>query len=250
LIVSLTYYVLRDYLGDTVKWIGKFEKILMAAGIPVLIILLGMMNYTRDGKSFDLGLLSIVFDFVIKQGVTFSWVCGGMAAISALRSMCNISYTFGPFIDYITHCFLAQILFHASSIPNGNSLQKVFEGNCMDHSLSYLLKGEEMYLQGNGTGSSYLLELYSDFGIVGIIIFSFLLGMLLCLLFRFAKEGVIPAFAVLCTVSGIAGMPRSYAIGMIEFVWRPSFWLTILFALFIAQMSKWIAYRKKKISNI
>lgn len=237
-LVSLIYYVYRDYDGDTRIWVGKFEKVAMWIGIPLMIVLLGLINFIRNDVDPNMGPFRIAVDFFYSQGVTFLWVCGGMFVLPTLRATRLVSYTFGGLIDYVTHGTLAQLLFNAADLGGKNSMIMATQSNSMDHRLSLYMQGKEAYLAGHGCGSSYLVELMADFGIIGVILFSLLLGALLVSAFRICKKGVLPTTFLLCSLSGIIYMPRSNALGGLEFLWRYPFWLAIISCYFGAYLWK------------
>ena len=58
-----------------------------------------------------------------------------------------------------------------------NSVELAIDSNSYAHNLSYLVLNKE-YLKGHGIGSSYIMELYTDYGMIGVFLLSLLLGML------------------------------------------------------------------------
>ncbi len=229
LCLSLTYFVFRDSYGNRKKWIGKPEKILIVCGGTIGIVLLGAMNYIREGSTVELNIFAIALDFFFKQGVTFSWVCAGMAQMNALRNAGVANYTFGGIVDYFAHGVPAQKMFHMSAIPSGNNMLQITEGHSMSHHLSYLILGSEQYLEGHGTGSSYLLELYTDYDMIGVLVASVLIGALLIGIFRAARFNSAIRLLMLCGTGEMLMMPRSSTIGCMEFLWRIPFWCTALY---------------------
>lgn len=64
LLFVLSYYLLRDYLVDDKKWIGKIEKGLLAICAPALIIFMGVYAYIRSGLKIVTGnFLTLIADF-------------------------------------------------------------------------------------------------------------------------------------------------------------------------------------------
>ena len=55
LLFVLSYYLLRDFLVDDKKWIGKIEKGLLAICTPALIIFMGVYAYIRSGLKIVTG---------------------------------------------------------------------------------------------------------------------------------------------------------------------------------------------------
>ena len=226
LLFAMTYFFFRDYLEGKQVWIGKWEKRLMAAGAPLGIVALGMLNYMREGVSTGfLSPISLFLDFFFKQGVTFSWLCAGLAHIAELRCRGVVSYTFGPFIDWLRHGTIAR-LFGAEVLVTGNTVQNAAESNLLAYHLPWLLFGKEKYLQGHGMGSCYILESFLDFRFWGVLVLSILVGAGLFLLFPLAKRDVLSRSFCLMTINGFLYMPRANALQPVNFVWRLPFWLS------------------------
>ena len=122
--------------------------------------------------------IAVIADLFYKQGVSFRWLALGYGAIPFLPHNGFTNYTFGSFIDYFCNGSIAQKFFGAVSLGSSNSLLKAQYGNNFSHHLSYILLGDE-YLAGHGCGSSYLLEVFADYGYLGIVVFSLILGLFL-----------------------------------------------------------------------
>ena len=66
------------------------------------------------------------------------------------------------------------------------------------------------YLKGHGIGSSYIMEIYTDYGLAGVFLFSILLGILFILMMRIAYSGKILLFGMtLLVLNNLFFMPRS-----------------------------------------
>ena len=91
--------------------------------------------------------------------------------------------------------------------------------------------GSERYLEGHGTGSSYILELYTDFDLLGIALFSVVLGIFLVWILTAMKKSFIIRVCALCAVSTLLLMPRSSTVDFISFLWRIPFWLTVVYVI-------------------
>lgn len=218
------YVVFRHYYDEKEKWIGKKTVIMGGIGLIAGVLVLGLANYYRDGASFgSLNPFLLIEDFVDKQGVTFSWICAAISKVDILRSQGVTSYTFGDFLDYAGHGTFAQVVFGASSLTNTNSVQMATESNSMAHHLSYLLMGKA-YLTGHGTGSSFLIETFTDFGWTGLIIFCILLGGLFFYTWSLCTQSCITRLFLFCTTRGILFMPRAASLAGISFLWRIAFW--------------------------
>ena len=174
-------------------------------------------------------------DFMYKQGITFTMLSRGYEAIPNLPNRESKNYTFGPYIDYITRGTPAQILFGAESLGASNSLERATEGNNFNASLSYYLYGN-MYFQGYGTGSSYIIELYADYGFIGISIFSVLLGMLLSSFNKIFIRGYVLRVVLIRGLMDVFIIPRFSVLSWTTFILSPQFWLPIMFCWIVANL--------------
>lgn len=226
----ITYYFIRNTIDKKDVWLGKFEKTLIIIGAPLAVILLGSLNYIRAGSKFKNGVLDLIIDFIYKQGVSFDVLCIGHASIPKIKYTGFVNYTFGPFIDYFTHGVLAQKLFGALSLGDGNNLKMALYSNSFAHRMSYVSKGQE-YLEGHGWGSSYLLETYADFGYWGIVIFSIILGLLLISILKLImKENTFLSTIVLVVLTNIYFMPRDAATGSLYLLLTNQFLIAVILA--------------------
>ena len=240
---ALSYYVIRDFFRreqeaaekeDGVQgqmrekpWMGKFEKGVLILGVPAGLVLLGAMNYIREGNGGAGGpanVLSIIADLFYKQGVSFRWLALGYGAIPFLPHHGFTNYTFGSFIDYFCNGSIAQKFFGAVNLGSSNSWIKAHYGNNFSHHLSYILLGESQYLAGHGCGSSYLLEVFADYGYLGIILFSLILGFLLVYGPRLGGKNALLFSVLLLSVTNLFLIPRAEATGFLQFVLTMQFW--------------------------
>ena len=125
--------------------------------------------------------------------------------------------------------YLPKSCFIHTLFPNGNNLIQISDGNVMSHHLSYVIMGREQYLAGHGTGSSYLLEIYTDYDMLGLLLFSVAMGGLLAWVVYSARKNAIVRMFAFCGLGELLMMPRSSAIGFLEFLWRIPFWCTIIY---------------------
>ena len=226
ILFSMVYFFFRDYLERKHEWVGAWEKRFMIIGATVGIVLLGILNYIREQKTVVSFSPFVLFeDFFFKQGVTFSWLCAGLAKAEQLRNRGVVSYTFGPLIDWLRHGTIARLL-GADALTESNSIQNATESNILAHHLSWILLGKKKYLQGHGTGSCYILELFLDFRFWGVFLVGILLGMCLFAFFRLAGKSVWICSFLFMTINGFLYMPRACALKAIDFVWRLTFWFS------------------------
>lgn len=226
IIFALVYFLLRDALGSARPWVGRLEKAAMAIGAPIGMAVLGLVNYIRDSQQAAFGFLDLIIDFLYKQSVSFNVLARGYNALSFLPGDTARNFTFGPFIDYICHGTIAQKLFGAVSLGSSNSEFIATYGHSFSHSMSFV--AHPQYLEGQGWGSSYLLETYADWGYVGIFVFSLLLGLLFAWIVSIAKTNTLTCTIALVALTGLFFIPRGEATGWLLFLCTFQFWLVIL----------------------
>lgn len=237
-IFALSYYVIRDFFraeraqhaedGQAEQekpWLGVLEKGALILAVPLGLVLLGAMNYLREGQGMEGGLnpIAVIADLFYKQGVSFRWLALGYGAIPFLPHNGFTNYTFGSFIDYFCNGSIAQKFFGAVSLGSSNSLLKAQYGNNFSHHLSYILLGDE-YLAGHGCGSSYLLEVFADYGYLGIVVFSLILGLFLVCAPRLAGKNAVLFSIILLCMTNLFLIPRAEATGFLQFVLTMQFW--------------------------
>lgn len=218
-----SYFVIRDYLNNKERWIGKFEKIALILLIPVAIIGLAIYNYSRvDEEVPTTNIISLFGDFFYTQGVSYDVLNIGYEIKDKIKTTTNHNYTFGPFIDYFKYSTISQKIFKTKPLPTGNNVTKALESSSYSHIISYLTRKD--YLEGHGWGSSFILETYTDFGYIGVIVYSLILGYLLMAIPRLLKKNTFIASIVLISTLNIFIIPRAEALQFLQFIITPQFW--------------------------
>lgn len=231
-VFATLYFFLRARHPSKDVWIGRFEKRGLIFGIPLAIVLLNSINYIRSQKvNLTANFLEDVFDFFDKQGVSFEVLSHGYYAAYKTASFEN-NYTFGPFIDFLTRYSYGQVLSGFPPLPGNNSQEMATESHSFAHALSFFQHGN--YLRGEGYGSSYLLELFADYGWLGVICGSLILGVILAAMPRMFDRGGISGLLALCSLGSIFWIPRDSALGWLTFVVSAQFWLLVVIVYFLS----------------
>lgn len=253
LFFALSYFLLRDYLVDDKKWIGKVEKGIITICTPLLMMFMVVYASVRSGAGIKIeNLLGLISEFFYSQGVSFDVLCIGYGYNAGLKVLRPVNYTFGGIIDYLYRGSIGQIIFHTEPLTSYNSIFNAENSNSLSHVLSYVSMNER-YLQGRGRGSSYLLEVAIDFGFIGVFMFSVLLGgLLLYMVYGFGKKMLVNTIILVC-LQNIFFMPRAEATGWMTFIVTLQFWLCVAVCYFCAywwqrwRLSEWFeAHMKRK----
>lgn len=117
-----------------------------------------------------------------------------------------------------------------------NSVELAIDSNSYAHNLSYLVLNKE-YLKGHGIGSSYIMELYTDYGMIGVFLLSFLLGVLFIAMLQVAYRSRTILFALsLLILNNLFFMPRSSFSESFFNLFTMQFWGIVLVIIFVAKM--------------
>jgi len=226
---AITYMTIRNYFNNENEiWITKKIKVATIIALPIVIIFLGAYNYIRsDEKIQDTNPISLITDFFYKQGTTFDTICQGFEYEENFKNQKNvISYTFGDIIDYIKHNTISQKVFKTEDLGSGNSMTMVEKSNSLAHRLAYIVLGKGSYLSGHGRGTSYIIETYMDAGMVGVALYSCILGIYLSSCTKILeKDKFLVNYIILTSISQIFLLPRYSASGFISFIVTPQFWI-------------------------
>ena len=208
-IFAFMYYFVRNQ-EEKGKWIGLKEKVVLYIGTPIMMVAMGILNYVRDDAEINkTGIFDILLDFVYKQGTSFGVLTRGYLYEGNLPVKEFRNYTFSSIIEYFSKGNLA-ILFGAKPYTaENNSIELALQSDRYPHNISYIVMKEE-YLAGHGIGSSYIMEIYTDYGLMGVFLFSILLGILFILMMKIAYSGKILLFSMtLLVLNNLFFMPRS-----------------------------------------
>ena len=179
-IFLLCYFVYRNHTdkGKTV-WISKKVIAFLLLSVPFLFSFLYLYEFIRTGREVE----SITFgESIVKFFVNIGSASQNIKYGYELRNEFPKFrfYSLGGILNYFKYGTLFNLL-DLQSIPSRHSVQFALESHSFDAMLSYLTIPKQ-FLQGNGTGSSFIAELFADFGYTGVALGSFVYG---CLFKRF-----------------------------------------------------------------
>ena len=236
LIFSFIYYFMRNQTEKGI-WIGVKEKAMFYIGAPIMMLVMGFLNYARDGAGIgNMSFSELLIDFIYKQGTSFGVLARGFLFNSSLPYRDLRNFTFGPVIDYFARGSLGAIFGGKAFEHTTNSVELAIDSNSYAHNLSYLVLNKE-YLRGHGIGSSYIMELYTDYGMIGVFLLSLLLGMLFIAMLQVAYRSRTILFALsLLILNNLFFMPRSSFSESFFNLFTMQFWGIVLVIIFVAKM--------------
>ena len=208
LIFSFIYYFMRNQTEKGI-WIGVKEKAMFYIGAPIMMLVMGFLNYARDGAGIgNMSISELFLDFIYKQGTSFGVLARGYLYGSNLPIKEFRNYTFSPIIEYITRGNLG-ILFGGTPFTNANnSLELALESDKYAHNISYIVLKQD-YLAGHGIGGSYIMEMYTDYGMLGLFLLSILMGIGFIFMIKSAYKSRVLLFGItLLILNNLFFMPR------------------------------------------
>lgn len=208
LIFSFIYYFMRNQTEKGV-WIGVKEKVVLYIGTPIMMLVMGFLNYARDGEGIgNMSLSELLIDFIYKQGTSFGVLARGYLYGSNLPIREFRNYTFSPIIEYITRGNLGILFGGTPFVSANNSIELALESDRYAHNISYIVLGQD-YLAGHGIGGSYVMEIYTDYGMLGIFLLSIIMGISFIFMMKSSyKPGILLFSITLLILNNLFFMPR------------------------------------------
>ena len=207
ILIVIFYIVFRQYLNKEEKWITKKQVIVIIIMIPLLFAFLSAFVNFREGT--DVGKFTIssqIIRFFKSIGNSVNIIGYGKEYETELHEIGSL-YTFGDLKQYILYNPVTEQLFNMQHAPY-HTKEYALSGQSFMHTISYLINSEG-YIEGHGYGSSYIAELYIDFGYIGIALGNFLLGAYMAMFYKIYKKSYILIGCILLSYRIMFLLPRA-----------------------------------------
>lgn len=233
-------------LEPNIVWVNRRRlRLALIIGVPVIAIGGSLMNIVRFGQSAeDVSIIDSFSNFFYEQGVT----------CNAIKNAYIYEDQIPQQKDYYTFEFLhtglpARIL--GNEVYQGNNIEHATQGGSFTHALGYAIMGNT-YLAGQGTGTSYIAELYYDYGYMGIFIGSCIYGYIFSLINNFKRVGIFSRSIVFIIITKLLWAPRGAFSGFLSFIFAPTTIVLLIFVFASAQISyvRFIKKNRQKLSTI
>ena len=234
LIFSFIYYFMRNQLDKGV-WIGVKEKAMLYIGTPIMMLVMGFLNYARDGAGIgNMSFSELLIDFVYKQGTSFGVLARGYLYGSNLPIREFRNYTFSPIIEYITRGNLGILFGGTPFVSANNSIELALESDRYAHNISYIVLRQD-YLAGHGIGGSYIMEIYTDYGMIGIFLLSIIMGISFIYMMKTSyKSGILLFSITLLILNNLFFMPRGSFTESFFYLVTLQYWGIVIVIFFVA----------------
>ena len=234
LIFSFIYYFMRNQTEKGV-WIGVKEKAIVYLGTPIMMLVMGFLNYARDGEGIgNMSLFELLIDFIYKQGTSFGVLARGYLYGSNLPVREFRNYTFSPIIEYITRGNLGILFGGTPFVSANNSLELALTSDRYAHNISYIVLRQD-YLAGHGIGGSYVMEMYTDYGMIGLFLLSIIMGISFIFMMKSSYQSGILFFSItLLILNNLFFMPRGSFTESFLNLFTLQFWGIVIVIFFVA----------------
>lgn len=245
-IFLLCYCFYRNYTdkGNTV-WVSKKLITLMILSIPFLLSFLFLYEYIRTGREVEFSSFGeTIVDFFVNIGASSKVIKYGYEYSGEIPKW--RFYSLGETLNYFRYGTLFN-LFDLGSIPARHSAKFAMESHSLDALISYLSM-EEQFLGGHGTGSSFVAELFADFGYIGVAIGSFIYGWLFKKISYLNQKSWLLTSIKLYMFMALLEAPRSSYDGFIAAIVNVNYLLIMLFIYMFATTFR--SYSKKSYNSL
>lgn len=233
MLMIVVYWVIRRRDDSKGEWAlsRRSRRLLLLIGVAIVLLFAGVEILRGVGNSSTHGRINApVLGFLYGQGVSATVI------VNAFRFSGVLPNKFFLF-EFARTGIIGRLL--GFEVFHGNSVDHALYGGSMTHSLSYYVMGRG-YLEGRGSGSSFVAEWFHDFGYVGVFVGGVVFGVL-CLEIAslFAGQFVRNALR-LAILPSVLMAPRGSATAFLTFLLSPGTLLGILILLALS----WAVGRK------
>lgn len=209
-----------QYWRPDERWFEKQKYARWAlVGVPFVMIASVAISIGRSGEDWrQIDKAEAMTDFIYQQGVS------GLNIKRAYEVQANIPKPASGFytLEFLYSGLPARLL--GKKVYSGYNEEHALKGNSMIHALAYTTMGSA-YLAGQGTGSSYIIETYYDFGYVGVALGSICYAFLFSLLISSSRKNLLAKSLSLMIIGSILWSPRAAFTDFLQHLLAP----TILF---------------------
>lgn len=220
------YFIFRAATDKNEVWISRRLVIACCIAVPLGIAAMGIIDYIRAGQETNLSFSELLVDALYKQGVSFTILGRAYDVNDQIQALGFRFFSAGGALETFTQGFIGQTFFGFTQLPTTNSYELATQGWSYAHAMSFFAHSN--YLGGEGYGSSYILELFADFGYGGIAVGSVLLGCGLFALSHSLGRSWFWGMCALTAASHVFHMPRGYFDEWISYLWSTRFLLALV----------------------
>ena len=175
-LLIIGYALIRNNEKET--WLSKKTLILIICIAPFIVAFLFAFRYIRYKRAVvATSFMDLFLGFFKQQGYSANLIALEERYEYQLSDFC---YSFHFILRFLRINPISKFLFpQAAQIYARDRESLAIYGPSFPNTMSYILLGRQAFLNGYGTGSCYIAELYHDFGYSGIVFGNILYGITL-----------------------------------------------------------------------
>lgn len=223
------YMFLRNSMTPNDLWLGRKGKIVLLASFPFLCASMFIIMLIRgDNVGDNEGIFTYFLDFFYQLGGSVK-VLGYSYDIQGYIPD-GQTYTFGALVRWFDGNFVTQLLGFGHKYENA-SIEMAMKGHNLGSFLTYNTD-EYRYLNGGNLASSYIAELWLDYGYIGVAVGSLVYGRIMASVLTFAKNNLWKATIAFIMMYNIIYAPRASYIFFVTECMSYSFIVMVIYIYF------------------
>ncbi len=208
LVFMLFYYSVRNFVTPDEPWLSRKVVIVLVSMLPFLLAGMFMIDFIRGDKEMeDAGILDMFVNFFYQQGVSAK-VIGLTYDFRDLLDDGRI-FSFGQIIDNFNKNFIFKIMGNAVEYKPQTEEMALY-GHSLANTLTYT-QMHKSFLSGVGLGTSYIAEVWHDFGYIGLLLWNMMYGLIFARFYHWVRKGLWPCAFGLIMIPDIIYAPRGHA---------------------------------------
>lgn len=214
LLLIFVFVVYMQTVRPSERWFKRKYLIYCLLLVPAIAIMSTVYNIVRFGGNIEnIKFFESFCNFFYDQGVSSNIIKRAFMYKENIPGDCIY------FFEFLHSGALARLF--GITVYNGNTIEHALYGNSFTHALGYTILGNG-YLAGRGTGTSYIAELYYDFGYIGVALGSALYGWIFTKMKKNKRNSIFSRAIVFVIVTQLLWAPRGSFTGFISFLNAPS----------------------------
>ena len=206
-VLFLIFYVLLYHINNKLNFSLLLKRLAICFILMVPIGLIGLNLYNNIRNNISIKNVSVTRElksFFAAQGRSINILTLSNFHKEALTEG-NTSYVFGLFNQ--------SLVDKLNTVSSGklNIYRPTDDEVNLGKRISYKVLGADNVKQGHGLGSQFLAEIYLEGGILGIVLYSILLGYISSLFYNYSSKGFLFMFFCLSLVNPLLHISRSVA---------------------------------------
>ena len=231
LVFLIFYFCLRNIHTPEDPWLSRKAAIGIIALIPALFVFMFMIDFIRADREMDgSGIFSMFINFFYQQGIS-AQVLGLSYEMQYLLG--DRIFSFGQIIDNFNKNFIFQIMGTAVEYrPQTEEMAQY--GHSLANTITYYAMYKS-FLSGVGLGTSYIAEVWHDFGYVGLLLWNMMYGFFFAKFYKWSRQNIWACAFGLIIIPDIIYSPRGHAGAFLNVFFSISILLTFLIIHILAK---------------